>query len=102
MGEVEAEGSRDMVRFPEGRGWPRVRAKDGTGVYPKAGVAVGARTEERVATRVCTRTQAKVRTRTEITAVGQLTEKDAARGREAAKIITAEALGRRDSRCNVA
>ncbi|KAH0614367.1 uncharacterized protein H6S33_000003 [Morchella sextelata] len=101
MGEVEAEGSRDMVRFPEGKGWPRVRAREGAGVYPKAGTEVCTRTEERAATKVCTRTEAKVRTRAEITVVGGLTEEDAARGREAAKIITADARGRRDSRRNL-
>ncbi|KAH0606918.1 uncharacterized protein H6S33_002906 [Morchella sextelata] len=109
MGEVVAEGSRDMVGFPEGRGWPRARVEDGAEVYLKAGTAVCARTEERAATKVCTRTEVKVCTstevkvctRTEITAVGRLTEEDAARGDEAAKAITAGALGRRGSRRNV-
>ncbi|KAH0604923.1 uncharacterized protein H6S33_006591 [Morchella sextelata] len=101
MGGVEAEGSRDMVRFPEGRGGPHARAKEGAWVCPKAGTTVCARTEDRAATKVCTRTEIKVHTRTEITAVGRLAEKDAARDREAAEIILAEALGRRDSRRNV-
>jgi hypothetical protein len=93
MGEVEAAGSRDMVRFPDGRGWLRARAKGGAEVYQKAGTAVCARTEKRAATKVCTRT--------EITAVGRLIEKGAARCGEAAKVITTSALDRRDGRRNV-
>ncbi|KAH0611272.1 uncharacterized protein H6S33_010537 [Morchella sextelata] len=101
MGEAEAKGSRDMVRFPEGKDRPRTRARGGAVVYTKAGTAVWARTEGRTATRVCTRTEVKVSTRTDRTTVGMLTEKDTAMNREAVKIITADAQGMRDSRRNV-
>ncbi|KAH0608760.1 uncharacterized protein H6S33_001894 [Morchella sextelata] len=80
MGEAEAEGSRDMIRFPKGKDRPRARARDSAMVYPKAGTAVCTRTEGRTATRA---------------------EGDAAKNRKAAKIITADAQGMRDSRRNV-
>ncbi|KAH0604579.1 uncharacterized protein H6S33_006956 [Morchella sextelata] len=80
MGEAEAEGSRDMVRLPKWKDRPRTRAREGAVVYPKAGTAVCTRTEGRTATRA---------------------EKDTARNRKAAKFITADAQGMRDSRRNV-
>ncbi|KAH0604568.1 uncharacterized protein H6S33_006945 [Morchella sextelata] len=101
MGEVEAEESRDMVRFPEGRDRPRARTRDGAVVYPKAGTEVCAKTEDRTATRVCTRAEIKVRMGTEIATVGMLTERGEVRNGEAAKIIAADAQGMRDSRSNV-
>ncbi|KAH0602472.1 uncharacterized protein H6S33_008811 [Morchella sextelata] len=101
MGEVGAEGSRDMVGYPKGRGRPRARTRDGAVVYPKAGTEVCAKTEDRTATRVCKRAEVEVRTRMEITTVGMFTERDEVRNREAAKIIAADAQGMRDSRRNV-
>ncbi|KAH0604572.1 uncharacterized protein H6S33_006949 [Morchella sextelata] len=80
MGEAEAEGSRDMIRSPRGEDRPRERARDDAVVYPKAGTAVCTETEGRTATRAA---------------------KDAARNNEAARIITADALGMKGSRRNV-
>ncbi|KAH0604570.1 uncharacterized protein H6S33_006947 [Morchella sextelata] len=79
MGEAEAEGSRDMIRSPRGEDRPRERARDDAVVYPKAGTAVCTETEGRTATRAA---------------------KDAARNNEAARIITADALGMKGSRRN--
>jgi hypothetical protein len=89
MGDAEAEGSRDMVRFPEGKDRPRTMAREGAVVNPKAGAAV------------CARTEVEISMRTDRTAVGMLTEEDAARNREAAKIRTTDAQGMGGSRRNV-
>jgi hypothetical protein len=81
MGEVEAEGSRDMVRFQVGRDRPRTRARGCTVVYPKAGTEVGASGEMGAGMKVCTRAEIKVRRKTEMTAVGMLTERGETRER---------------------